>query len=58
MKEDLEKLSMLQKQIAETVDSSIEDELKRFESIQVHTGCSGCNGTQIYCRVPSSAGGC
>lgn len=58
MRENFDKLNMLQKKIAETVNNSIEDELKRFESVQVHTGCGGCSGTQISCKVPGGAGGC
>ncbi len=32
--------------------SKFEEELKVYETIEVHAGCSGCFGTQMACTGP------
>ena len=48
----LEQLNKLNKTLSNSINkSTYESELEIFETVQVHTGCGGCFGTQISCSV-------
>ena len=48
--EVLSKLNSLDSKIIASIEKSkFEEDLEIFKTIQVHTGCGGCFGTQISC---------